>query len=574
MKTLPMRMLAAMISLTVLLTLTLYPEPAKAQPRRPDIGQMTREAESARPPARAPSQDSGLGSEAGPAGPAQPGGPTLLVKDFRLVDMDEIAEGEILAILEPYKGRELSLAQIQEAADRITALYRSRGFILARAYLPVQEAGSTGIVTIQMVIGRYGGVVLDNKSLLRDSTVKTTLDNRMPAGEPVRQKDLERGFFLLGDLSGSQVPRLNLSPGEAVGTSALLVEVEPERRVGGYLLADNHGSRYTGYYRFNAGLDIKSPLGIGDKISVYGLTSDTGHLSNAGLDYVIPIGHNGLKLSLGYGHVSYKLGKEFDFLEAEGESDIVTGSLTYPLIRSTKRNTWLTVKGAHKKLKDEINAFDYIEKRKISTFTFEVRHEEWFPISGKLFFAGLTAGITAGKLSFDDPDQAQFNRQGVDSVGNFSYLNAAVNGRVLLTSNWTLEGSAQFQKSLGRNLDSMEQFVVTGPSGVKAFRETVSGDNGFLLTAQLRYRLPELTEGFDHSLGFFLDHAGWKYEDASYLGTGVNHSDKMSDFGFVYSVFYEPFVFNIQVVRATGSWPDSVYQTGRTHIFANMGIFF
>jgi hemolysin activation/secretion protein len=557
----------------VILTVAMESEPVKAQ-RRPDIGQITRETETARPSPSPPSQDSGLGTSPLATRPTQGGGPTMMVRGFQVEGADVIREKEFAAVLEPYQGRELTMAQIQEAAEQAVLLCRSRGYILANAFLPVQDAGMAGIVVIRIVLGQYGEVTLENKSLLRDSSVKGFLDAGLPRDGLIRQDSLERTVFLIGDLPGATTPQLNLSPGAAPGTTNILVEAEPGKRLGGYFLTDNLGSRYTGRYRFNAGLDVNSPFGIGDKFSVFGMTTQKGDLSNAGFDFSLPLGHSGLRLNLGYSRVYYKLGEEFEFLDAKGSSDTFTGALSYPLFRSTERNVWLTLRATHKNLRDEIGIADYVEKKKIFTVFFEARHEAWWQFGGHTLFTEVAGSFTSGRLSFNDPTQARDNQLGVDTVGSFAYVNLRLIGRLNLSANWTLEGSGSLQKSLGRNLDSAEQFLVTGSSGVKAYREILSGDNGWLLSAQVRYRLPELTERLEHSLGFFIDYGGWRHEDADWLGSGAKRSDSMTGVGISYNLYYKPLVLSVQAARAVGAWPDGLEREGRVHVLANVGVFF
>jgi hemolysin activation/secretion protein len=214
-----------------------------------------------------------------------------------------------------------------------------------------------------------------------------------------------------------------------------------------------------------------------------------------------------------------------------------------------------------------------VEKKEIISASFEVRHEAWHQIGSRLLFTELTGGITGGRLSYDDADQARANRRGVNTVGDFAYLTLGLKGRLNMTSNWSLEGSAKFQKSLNRNLDSAEQFIVTGGSGVRGYREVVSGDNGYLLSAQVSYRLPELQPGFDHSLGLFVDHGGWRTEE-DWQGAGAENSDTLTDIGLSYRVYFDPLFLNIQGSRTLGSWPEGMRFDGRTHVLVNVGVFF
>jgi hemolysin activation/secretion protein len=82
---------------------------------------------------------------------------TLLVRHFKVEGAEVVSEAEIREILTPYENRKLTLAQIYEAADKITTLYRDRGYLLAKAYVPAQNA-TGGTLRVKVVPGRYGSI--------------------------------------------------------------------------------------------------------------------------------------------------------------------------------------------------------------------------------------------------------------------------------------------------------------------------------------------------------------------------------------------------------------------------------
>ncbi|MCP4488283.1 MAG: ShlB/FhaC/HecB family hemolysin secretion/activation protein, partial [Gammaproteobacteria bacterium] len=55
--------------------------------------------------------------------------------------------------------------QIETVADRITQFYRQRGFHLAKAYIPKQEARD-GVVTLALLLGSLGEVEVLSLSFL------------------------------------------------------------------------------------------------------------------------------------------------------------------------------------------------------------------------------------------------------------------------------------------------------------------------------------------------------------------------------------------------------------------------
>src|SRR5262249_25206004 len=92
---------------------------------------------------------------------------TLLVRHFKVESPNLVDEAEIRAALAPYEGRKLTITQIYEAADGVTTIYRNHGYLVAKAYVPAQNAAASGVLRLKVVVGQYGDVRLDNHSLVR-----------------------------------------------------------------------------------------------------------------------------------------------------------------------------------------------------------------------------------------------------------------------------------------------------------------------------------------------------------------------------------------------------------------------
>ncbi len=105
-----------------------------------------------------------------PADPAAEAGSRLQVNGFVLDGNQALPSAELLAQLDDLIGRELTVGQLQGAANRITRLYRERGYPLARAYLPAQEI-KDAMVTIAVLEGRYGQVQVNDQAGLRGSAL-------------------------------------------------------------------------------------------------------------------------------------------------------------------------------------------------------------------------------------------------------------------------------------------------------------------------------------------------------------------------------------------------------------------
>ncbi|SFQ15134.1 Hemolysin activation/secretion protein [Variovorax sp. OK605] len=507
-----------------------------------------------------------------------PAGETLAVRAFRVEEGAELVpQAELQLALDPYQGRALSMAEIEQAAAKVSALYRAHGYLVARAYVPRQDA-SGGTLVIRVLVGTYGNFALKNRSLVRDSVlgdVFASVRGQRAAAvtpvAPVSRAELERAMLLVSDMPGATLPRLTVSPGEAQGTSDFDIDVGEAPRVGGYVAGDNHGSRYTGRNRLSAGLDINSPFGIADKLSFNLMGAQGGGLDNARLAYSLPLAANGLRVELAASRTSYHLGADYSDLEARGRAHTVEATFSYPLVRSREQNLSLSLNLAARQLRDEIGAVDSVSDRRVKVATFGAQHEAWGNVFGRAGYTNLSAGLTWGHLGIDDPAQRAVDCACANTLGSFARLNLRLAAGLELAKDWSANGTLSLQKALrNRNLDGSEQMGISGPGGVKAYREWVSGDNGYLFNLELRYALPA-QEGLVHSLGVFADVGrAWQQNSNDAAGNGV----RLSDVGVGYSARYRSMFARVQVARAAGARPQEFARDGRTRVLLQAGVLF
>lgn len=494
---------------------------------------------------------------------------TLMVQAFRFEGADFISEEELQERVASYRGRALNMMDIEEAAGRITALYRSRGYPVARAYVPRQDARD-GTLTIRLLVGKYGKVSLRNRSLVGDGLLKGALAP-LEADAAVSRETLERAMLIVGDMPGAEMPRMAISPGERQGSSDLEVEVDAGKRFGAYAMADNQGSRYTGRNRLRAGVDLNSPLGIGDRLSLSGMASEGEGLANGRFAYGFPLAANGLRGEIAASKTTYELGKEYKDLDATGDAYSIEGTLSYPLIRSRERNLYLSLNLAARRMSDEIEATDTSNSRKSKVGTLGAQYESWGSLLGYSSYSGFNLGLTYGHLELLNADEEALNKAGANTGGDYGRLNLSFTGSLALSEQFSLSVALSGQKALmGKNLDGSEQMSISGTNGVKAYREVVLGDNGYLANAELRYVLPEVA-GLNHSLGLFTDTGRIHLQNADYTTTnGV----RLSDVGVAYYVGYKALMGSIQVARKVGPRPDVVEEDDKTRVLLQVGLAF
>lgn len=461
----------------------------QAAPLQPDAGQVMRELQKLPAPA-APKAAEPLHIEGDAAPREAKAGLRILVKAIRVSGSTVFPAGELEALVADVAGTEHTLDELDKAAARITAYYRERGYMVARAYLPAQDI-KDGVVIINVLEGQLGSQRVTNQSRLSDEKANGYLGG-VKSGDVVQSRSVDRALLLLNDTPGVGGARATLQPGASVGTSDLLVELTPAAPFSGSVELDNYGNRYTGENRLGAALAFNSPLKIGDQITARALVSDQ-NLAYARIGYAIPLGSSGLRAGMAYSDTRYKLGKEFASLQASGNATSSSVYAMYPFIRSMATNLSATLSWEDKKLNDKTGApVSNVDKKvQLLNLGFAGNHQD------ALGGGGITAfelAIASGRLSMDAASLAT-DATSAKSNGSFSKLLYNINRQQRLTDRNALSLALSGQQA-NKNLNSSEKFSLGGAYGVRAYPQGEgSGDEGWLANLELRHTFTEAVQG-------------------------------------------------------------------------------
>ena len=456
---------------------------AAAEPP-PSIGTTIREIEQKRP-AVPPKSDPSLQVDSTRHALAASAGATFRVSSVRISGATAFSDLELLPLVAGIAGRDVSLADLEAAAARITQFYRANGFPVARAYVPAQKIDA-GSVEIAVLEGRYGKLDVRNDSRLSDSIIRDTL--RAPAADHVIETaPLDRDLLLLKDLAGASVTA-TLTPGEAVGTSNLVVDLASTSMLSGTLEADNFGNKYTGELRYGGSVAAANLAGRGDVLTVRGLISEESGLWYGRAAYQIPIAGNGLLAGGAVSHTYYSLGEKFDALNADGDANIYTLFLRYPVLRSTRANLDVQTAFNYYDLEDDVGAANTVDPRWLRSATLSVSgnvRDDWF--GGAINAATLSFGN--GTVQLRDDVAETIDRATAQTKGNFDTILYSLLRLQNVTDSLQLYLAVQGQYA-SKNLDPSQKFVLGGPNAVRAYAQGSGvGDDGVLGTAELRYTL-------------------------------------------------------------------------------------
>ncbi len=189
----------------------------------------------------------------------------IRVNESELLPMDIIREQ-----IAPFEGRAVSFADINALVDALNNLYAEEGLVNARVIVPPQRI-ENGVLTLKLVEGRLGKVIIANDIYNRGSVVRWGL----PAepGAVVDIRELRSAFTRINRTSNFQL-RAALAAGEKPGETDIRLNVDEQPRLRGQAFIDNAGSESTGEERLGVSLVINGPLRIDDRMTLFVVGSD------------------------------------------------------------------------------------------------------------------------------------------------------------------------------------------------------------------------------------------------------------------------------------------------------------
>ncbi|MGJ9416309.1 ShlB/FhaC/HecB family hemolysin secretion/activation protein [Massilia sp. CMS3.1] len=417
-----------------------------------------------------------------PATVADAPGVKIVVKRLGVAGAGAYSEAELLAVTGFAAGSELSLPDLRAMAAKIAAFYHRNGYFLAQAYLPQQNV-KDGAVTIAVLEGRYGKVLLRNGSGVSDDVANGLLSG-LDNGDIVAVEPLENRLLLLSDLPGVQV-KSTLVPGASVGASDLIVDLTPGQRLSGSIDADNAGNRYTGANRIGATVNLNDPTGHGDVVTLRVLSSGSG-LDYGRFAYQVQFGR--ARVGVAYSDLRYKLKREFAPLNAKGSAKIASVYGNYPLIRSRNTNLYAQVNFDAKRFEDRVGSTSSVTDktaRVLNTSLYGDRRD-------KLGGGGLNSyGLTwsTGEIDLQTPSVRAFDAMSAASNGRYNKLGLNVARLQSVTESLSVYAAANGQWA-SKNLDVSEKMELGGMYGVRAYPEGEAyADQGYVLNLEARMTL-------------------------------------------------------------------------------------
>lgn len=423
----------------------------------------------------------------------------ILINDIQFSPSTLLSAEELETIAKEYEGKELTLTEMQKLATIITGIYREKGFLSAKAIVPPQNI-TDGVLKIQLIEAEIEEIKVNGNRWTRSSFVKGKIDQK--EGEILNLKTLEKNILQFNRKYDVGL-KATLEPGTEFGKTIVNLNLTEQNPYHIFATFDNTGRETVGILRGGIGVSTDSLLGYRDQFSVGYAGADGTNVAYS--QYAFPLGNHGTEIIGNFSFSSIKV-KEGPFkdLNIEGNSYIYGLKVLQPFVE-TKKVTFSGDIGLNFKQSTTFISEDPL-------FTTQVRS----------LVAGLNLqvvdkyGIWILRQEFDN---------GLDLFGgNATYFKANSNllryhqfGHGILG---ILKGNLQLTDD---TLPSIENYQIGGSSSVRGYSEgLLTGDNGYLISGELRFPLPFLPrlignlEIRDRVKGVvFVDHGGAFADDST-----------------------------------------------------------
>ncbi|WP_438393269.1 ShlB/FhaC/HecB family hemolysin secretion/activation protein [Caballeronia sp. DA-9] len=254
----------------------------------------------------------------------------IQIEGVKTVPFDEIAQR-----FAPLVGHDVTIGELMETANGVTALYKERGYALSFAFVPAQTFDN-GIVRITIVEGYVADIKIKGEPGSAEKRIRAVAD-RIRADRPLKQDTFERYVNVLGLTPGVKIAATVAPPQTTDG--AALLELDVERKP----------------FNFATGIDLNHPglqgivsatensvLGQGETVGVSALLpKGRNDQTYFAINGALPIGTDGFTAradaSHYYGHPVDNPGLPA-FVERTVVNDKAGLSVSYPFILSNTRS--------------------------------------------------------------------------------------------------------------------------------------------------------------------------------------------------------------------------------------------
>lgn len=459
----------------------------------------------------------------------------VVIKKFIIEGNYSVAESEIQDLIKDFLNKELTLLELDVAAENITNFYIDKG-LWARAVLPDQEIKNNEL-KIKIIEAKLGKIIFQKNPDIKLGISEKLAEKYLKKNQDIKNifniNNLNKNIQLLDSLPGIN-SSASLQSGEVDGETDVIVEINESKLVSGNIKTDNHGSRSSGYERLSTTLNLNGLFNLGESWSLQNVhTSGSDYFA---LGLTIPIGVSGLSATFRGSEMDYKLGIPLESSEPEGNSDSLSMSLNFPSFNLGKLTTSINFGISNNTYLNKTNAGISSEKS-----NFKGNLDLNFNIVDQIFGGGannFTISMTKGELDLGDtPSNLASDQSAAKTNGDFEKFTINFSRLQSLSSRHALFFSTNGQYG-GTNLDPGEQLSLGGVSGIRGYPNSeASGSHGLISSLEHRFKYNNrIQTKIFYDFGKIFQYKD-TYTDWNSSNTSLNNSYELSGAGFGVDAF-------------------------------------
>ncbi|MES2355549.1 MAG: ShlB/FhaC/HecB family hemolysin secretion/activation protein [Pseudomonadota bacterium] len=394
-----------------------------------------------------------------------------------------IETGDLLAIAQPFIGRRLKAAEIEELRHRITRHYIGKGYVSSGAVLQ-EDAYHDGMLTFQIIEGRLENIRLSGEERLHASYIRDRLSLNDDA---LNINVLQERFRLL--LTDPLISKMNarILPGSMPGTAILDVDITRARPYQLTFFTHNHHEPSSGSDAYGVSGWVRNLTGFGDMLDV---TYQEGRgNARSGLGWSVPVTRYGTLVELRY---------------EEGDSSLIEEVFRSLDINSTFKSRELSVRQpVINMLLQQLNIGLTWSKRESSTtllgtpFSFSQdapdghsQVDVWR--LSQDYWQRAEESVLVARSTFSEGRNNSAQDSGIPSVPErhyFVWLGQFQYARQVMDNDASVVARGFIQQTSNR-LVSLERMAIGGVSTVRGYRENeILRDKGYAASLELHYPL-------------------------------------------------------------------------------------
>lgn len=389
-----------------------------------------------------------------------------------------LPDGAISSITSAYEGRCLGQVEIEQLIRLIRQRYMRSGWITTQVTVPAQDLKS-GTLRFDVVEGRIEAMehaFVTPKGRLKPVPGRKTYGAFAGMqGEVFNLRDLEQGVAQINRTGASQA-QVDIEPGQAPGTSKIVIKEAQQKQVRLNLALDNHGSRQTGHLRTRASVDVYDAVRLNEAFS---LTYSGARSSNALASSVsVPYGFWTLSWSGSYSQQGQALTATADLVTESATTGVTLDKVVYRdaqhIVHVGYGQNW------------------YWNRRFIGAVEPKLQFLAWGRpyVQWERFFEQwrllLDVGASFGMPALGGTDDGA-GLKASDAHARFTKFDASITWLKPLTSSLLFQFSSTVQMA-PHALYSPVQLTLSSMDAVRGFRDaSISGESGFYARSELQW---------------------------------------------------------------------------------------